>query len=87
MAWIKNHVTFANLFYTMAWAYVIAGTIYMVFEGFSWWTLADVIAYSTLLWLIASECKQKAMYTAEIERLTNRNQVLKEQLRTRGVKI
>lgn len=85
--WVKKHATWANLFFALACAYASAGVLHLAIVGFDWWTLADVVAYSTLLWVIASSSKQEAMYLKELEGLTNRNQVLKEQLRTRGVKI
>jgi hypothetical protein len=81
MNWVKKHATWANLFFALAWAYALSGVLHLAIVGFDWWTLADVVAYSTLLWLIGSSAKTQAIYLEEIEQLTNRNQVLKEQLR------
>jgi len=83
--WLKKHATWANLFFALAWAYAIAGVLHLAIVRFDWWTLADVVAYSTLLWLIASSSKQEAMYLKELERLTNQNQRLKDQLRGAGL--
>jgi Gpi18-like mannosyltransferase len=83
--WIKKHATWANLFFALACAYASAGVLHLAIVGFDWWTLADVVAYSTLLWVIASSSKQEAMHLKELERLTNQNQRLKDQLRGAGL--
>lgn len=83
--WIKKHATLANLFFTLAWTYAFAGVLNLAVAGFNWWTFADVVAYSTLLWLIGDSAKKEATYLKEIEQLTNRNQVLKAQLRGAGL--
>ncbi len=84
--WVKKHATWANLLFALAWAYALSGVLHLAIVGFDWWTLAGAVAYSTLFWLIASSSKQEAMYLKELERLTKRNEVLKTQLRTLGVK-
>jgi len=85
MNWIKKHATLANLFFALAWTYALSGGLYMVFNDFAWRTLADVIAYSTLLWLIGSSAKQESKYLEELEHLTDQNRRLKDQLRGAGL--
>lgn len=83
--WIKKHATLANLFFALAWTYAFVGVLHLAVVGFDWWTFADVVAYSILLWLIGDSAKKEAAYQKEIEQLTNRNQVLKGQLKGAGL--